>query len=390
MQQFYHDANMRMVAMDDAGTLTYYTWDRNGMNLLQERNASGTVTADYTHGYAPIDGSGTLAGAKKEASGVTYYQYPIINHHGDVVKVVDDNGAVKDSYVFNAWGELIGETTSGAPNAFDWQSNWLRLKEGILKSPARVYFDSVGRFAQRDPLGCCRDGTNIYVYSHMALRLADPKGLTAGMTGLESHTGVQVDLRDEKMNIIACFSADFHAIDYMGDTTGGNASSRGDIDTSSGGNVIAGTRGRVGLTLKMGSGCAAFLRRVNTTLLEEERLRDFILASVGKNMAWLKDWMCFGKPTAQNLDAQGEWSTYKVLARNCFTYTDRAMDALKGFDWHSRVTIIRGPYLLAVWDSEYDETGHISQEAFEDNNTVYPGDPDWDPPEAVAPYGLSY
>lgn len=35
------------------------------MNLLSERTAAGTLTAGYAHGYTPIDGIGSLTGAKK-------------------------------------------------------------------------------------------------------------------------------------------------------------------------------------------------------------------------------------------------------------------------------------------------------------------------------------
>jgi len=153
-QYFHHDPRMRMYAMEDGGDTTYYTWDENGLNLLTERDASGAVTAEYTHGYSPVDGAGTTVAARKQVGGCTYYQYPGGNGHHDTVTISNDAGTVTHRYTCNAWGEIIDEqvTQPAAPNSLIWQANWLHLKEGIYKSPARLYLADAGRFLQRDPL----------------------------------------------------------------------------------------------------------------------------------------------------------------------------------------------------------------------------------------------
>ena len=87
-----YDARMRRFAMEDSNGLSYFTWDANGMNLLQERDASGGVTAGYTHGYTPIDGIGSMVAASRTASGATYYQYPVYDHRGTVVRLTDGLG----------------------------------------------------------------------------------------------------------------------------------------------------------------------------------------------------------------------------------------------------------------------------------------------------------
>jgi len=48
-QYFHHDARMRMVAMQDGGDTTYYTWDENGLNLLTERDAPLACRARARH-----------------------------------------------------------------------------------------------------------------------------------------------------------------------------------------------------------------------------------------------------------------------------------------------------------------------------------------------------
>ena len=175
-QYFHHDGTMRMYAMDDSGVVTYFTWDKSGLNVLSERDASGNVIAEYTHGDVPVAGSGSMVAAKKVESGTTYYQYPAYNHHGDVIKIVDENGAAADSYEYNAWGVPLCATESGASNRFGWQSNWLTLKEGIYKSPGRLYLDDVGRFLQRDDLS--RGGSYDYGFNNPSV-FVDPDGLAA-------------------------------------------------------------------------------------------------------------------------------------------------------------------------------------------------------------------
>ncbi len=102
MNYFWYDARQRRYAMQDSDGLSYFTWDTNGMNLLLERDATGTVTADYSHGYTPISGIGSLVSAKKLEGGHTYYQYPVTDHRRTVVAVLDDNGTQKEDLAYDA------------------------------------------------------------------------------------------------------------------------------------------------------------------------------------------------------------------------------------------------------------------------------------------------
>ena len=56
---------------------------------MAEHDNTGTITAKYTHGYTQVDGIGSMISATKEVGGATYYQYPIYDHRGTVVKLVD-------------------------------------------------------------------------------------------------------------------------------------------------------------------------------------------------------------------------------------------------------------------------------------------------------------
>ena len=199
-QYFHHDARMRMYAMEDGGETTYYTWDENGLNLLTERDASGAVTAEYTHGHSPVDGAGTTVAARKQVGACAYYQYPGGNGHHDVVTISNAAGVVTHRYTCNAWGELVHEqvTEPAAPNSLIWQANWLYLKEGVYKSPARLYLADVGRFLQRDPLGNPSPGLGRATSSAPLTADADPSDRTVASyvyTSATPHNGRLTGLR---------------------------------------------------------------------------------------------------------------------------------------------------------------------------------------------------
>ncbi|NUM37151.1 MAG: hypothetical protein HUU50_21620, partial [Candidatus Brocadiae bacterium] len=160
----------------------YFTWDSNGLNLLAEEDSEGNITAQYVHGYTPIQGIGSLVAAKKEVEGCTYYQYPIYDHRGTVVKLVDENGESVGEYTYDAWGVPLHEEEIGATNRFGWQSNWIRLEdsqEGMLVSPARIYSTKEGRFLQRDYIHN-PNSLNLYINSHNnPLYFVDIEGLQA-------------------------------------------------------------------------------------------------------------------------------------------------------------------------------------------------------------------
>ncbi len=170
--------NLRYAAEDSDG-LRYFTWDQNGMNLLMERDIYGTVVAQYSHGFASVDGSESLQAAKKIVDGVAYYQYPHYDLTGNVMRVTDSAGAVTHSYERNAWGEEISATEGSVANRFGYNANWIRLKDGPYDlSPTRVYDPKLGRFLQKDPLIRSGIACDPYVFpGNNPVTKVDPMGL---------------------------------------------------------------------------------------------------------------------------------------------------------------------------------------------------------------------
>ena len=105
--RFFYDAKLRRFAMEDSDGLAYFTWGCCGLKLLVERDSAGNVTSRYSHGYAPVNGVGTMTAARKDVGGDTYYQYPAYDHRGTVYKLTDENGAVVADYECNAWGQPL-------------------------------------------------------------------------------------------------------------------------------------------------------------------------------------------------------------------------------------------------------------------------------------------
>ncbi len=130
---FYHDGLMRRYAMENSAGVTYFVWDKGGLNLLAEKDSSGNVTAEYIHGYSPVSGIGTLVAAKKMIGETAYYQYPQYDHRGSVVGLTDKAGNVIASYEYDAWGNILQSNETAAVitagNRFKYQSNWLALND---------------------------------------------------------------------------------------------------------------------------------------------------------------------------------------------------------------------------------------------------------------------
>jgi RHS repeat-associated protein len=175
---FHYDGQQRRYAIQDSGGLSYLTWDSGGMNLLCEKGAAGTVTAKYAHGYTPIPGIASSVEAQKTEGGATYYQYHLGTHHGDAIKVLDENQNVVCEYEYNAWGEPLHTAETGASNRFRYQPNWIVLPDSsglIYISATRAYHAGVGRFLQREVHASGR--RYWYARSNPAVRV-DPDGST--------------------------------------------------------------------------------------------------------------------------------------------------------------------------------------------------------------------
>lgn len=80
---FFYDGMLRRYAMIAVGASqsTYFLWE--GMNLLQERNADGSVKEEHTNAQTPIAGIAQLVQTYRPAESASLKMiYPIMDWQG--------------------------------------------------------------------------------------------------------------------------------------------------------------------------------------------------------------------------------------------------------------------------------------------------------------------
>lgn len=103
--------------------------------------------------------------------GKTYYY--VLNHLGDVVRIVDESGNTVTEYVYNSWGEIlnnisVNKTMIGRLNPFRYRSYYYDIETGMYYLQNR-YYDSVShRFINMDTsisnAGKYIAGYNLFAY----------------------------------------------------------------------------------------------------------------------------------------------------------------------------------------------------------------------------------
>jgi hypothetical protein len=151
---FYYDGQLNRYCIDKGGEATYYLWD--GLNLLEERAADGSLLARYTHGPYRQYGIGSVVEVERNAGGATYYQYLVLDHRGTAYKVADSEGDTQVEYALDAFGRQLAAPIGldpNVPNELIYQTNWLTIKVGGAwygLSRFRLYDAANGVFLRRD------------------------------------------------------------------------------------------------------------------------------------------------------------------------------------------------------------------------------------------------
>ncbi len=162
----YDYKGMRTKKTGPAGTTKYYT-DETG-RVIAEADGSGVEKAQNLWSNKPL--ARLIAG--------TWYYY-IYNGHGDVVKLVDDTGAVKNNYTYDEFGNL-NSMSETIVNPIRYAGEYQDDESGFYHLRARYYDPVTSRFISRDtnegkitnPLSL-----NLYTYCwNNPLNLVDPTG----------------------------------------------------------------------------------------------------------------------------------------------------------------------------------------------------------------------
>ncbi|MEK6777233.1 MAG: RHS repeat-associated core domain-containing protein [bacterium] len=154
------------------GVLTKYLYD--GEDILAEYNSSGTRLARYTHGPGIDEPLIMQRGSQN------YYYHA--DGLGSITELTDTSGTIVNSYVYNAFGQIVKQT-EGVANPYVFTSREQDKESGLYFYRARYMDPRIGRFLQPDPVGLgvgpisrlCPDpsgsigGINLNIYMHLAM-----------------------------------------------------------------------------------------------------------------------------------------------------------------------------------------------------------------------------
>jgi RHS repeat-associated protein len=157
---YRYDALGRRIGKQTATTNVRYVYD--GARLIQERDSSGSVLAEYAYGRGLDD-----VFLMKRAGHEFYYHKDSL---GSVSAVSGDGGTLAESYTYDAFGRVSAYDATGHAIAATGIGNpWMYAgrqydeETGTYYNRFRPYAPAAGRFLARDPLGST-DGLNLYQY----------------------------------------------------------------------------------------------------------------------------------------------------------------------------------------------------------------------------------
>jgi RHS repeat-associated protein len=217
----YDHAGNVLTKTDSAGNVWSYTWDTRGrLTQVVETNASHqtvmtealtydvwnnligvsvngtqqrwtvydgsnpyldlTATGQVSQRYLVDPTTGALYG--KVSSGGTADWY-VTDAQGSVRQVVGSNGTVLDTITYDAYGNILSESSPSNGDRFKYAGGQYDSNLGLYLFGARWYSTSDGRWISQDPLGLSPD-TNPYRYvDNSPINATDSSGLLPASLG---------------------------------------------------------------------------------------------------------------------------------------------------------------------------------------------------------------
>jgi RHS repeat-associated protein len=173
--EFTYDSRNRVVQRTSGnGTLNL---SYSGWNLIEERNGGRALEQVYVHGA----GTDEIL-VKITAAGPAYYHHDGL---GSTIALTGENGALLESYRYDAFGAATVYDSSGSALPASPRENrflftgreWLSQVD-LYDYRNRVYSAQIGRFLQTDPIRFAAGDVNIYRYvSNNPIKFIDPMGL---------------------------------------------------------------------------------------------------------------------------------------------------------------------------------------------------------------------
>ncbi len=179
----YNALNQR-IAIDDNGTRTWTIYDGTSPDAepYADFNSSGTLTERYLHGPGVVNGVVTPVLLARTSSGGSTAWY-LTDKLDSVTNIVSSSGSVLDTIVYDAFGNILSESSPSNGDRFKFAGMQLDATTGQYFDNARWYGPVTGRFAALDPVGFASGDFNPYRYAGGSpLNVVDTTGLT-GVSG---------------------------------------------------------------------------------------------------------------------------------------------------------------------------------------------------------------
>jgi|GEM_PF-1088698 len=173
--------------------ITRFVWDPVSDCVLQELDGSNNVTVVYTNEPQPY--GGVLSQRRGSTTHILH-----TDALGSTRALSDSSQTVTDTYVYDAWGNLVASTGSTV-NPNRWVGRYGYYTEsstGLVYVRARMCQPTVARWCSVDPIGF-RDGINRFRYAQSnPMSLVDMSGLICGpccccVEGITGPWGVDLD-----------------------------------------------------------------------------------------------------------------------------------------------------------------------------------------------------
>ena len=169
---YTYDALGRQIGVDTNGTQRWTVFNGSSVdaNPYADYTGSGTLSMRYLYGPA-VDQ--ILARTDPNANTAWY----LTDQLGSVWNVVSSSGTVLDAITYDAYGNILSETSPSNGDRFKFAGMQYDAATGLYYDHARYYDPNTGRFVSQDPDGFAAGDTNLYRYVANTPTIAtDPSG----------------------------------------------------------------------------------------------------------------------------------------------------------------------------------------------------------------------
>jgi RHS repeat-associated protein len=166
-ERYGYDGLGRRVWTWDGSVTNWHIYD--GDQVIADTDSDGGVLRTYVWGK----GIDNLLAMTVHTGAMTVTYLAVKDHLGSVHALTDQDGAIIESYRFDAWGNILAVLdSSGEPitsgqsqfgNRYLWQGREYSWTTGLYYFRARWYDPVVGRWLSLDPIGIS-GGLNQYVF----------------------------------------------------------------------------------------------------------------------------------------------------------------------------------------------------------------------------------